>query len=356
MADAVASSMLAEAAARGEKWVHVAGREAQPAKEFTCAGCEKPIPGPLAYAPSLASATGTLATEADAKELYCDACRQTHLGPLCRGCGLPAPRKIALIAADAWWHRGCLRCTEPSCRMLLGDQYWVHERRPYCAEHHAALTAEPCATCGMPVGEGLRALGQAWHEGCLQCATSGAKLDEGTIYIHQGRTYSEAGLKEASSTCAACGEAALTDRIFAMGKLYHKECFRCAHCRSEVGTRRFVEVDGEPYLDGCYQKVFGAAAGPEMQAAARGDVKRYAVHVPVAMTALGAALDAFTERQAREIRGGVYLQNLAEILAKLLADASPGLPRRRRCCRPSNARCARRASSTSASSSSRRPR
>ena len=34
-------------------------------------------------------------------------------------------------------------------------------------------------------------------------------------------------------------------RLFAMGNAYHRACFRCACCQSEIGDRRFVPHDGE---------------------------------------------------------------------------------------------------------------
>ena len=60
-----------------------------------------------------------------------------------------------------------------------------------------------------------------------------------------------------------------------------------------LAARRFVEFEGEPYLDGCYQKLFGAAAGPEMQSLVAGSTAvRYAIHVPLLMNAMGTAHDS----------------------------------------------------------------
>ena len=39
-------------------------------------------------------------------------------------------------------------------------------------------------------------------------------------------------------------------RLFAMGNAYHRACFRCACCQSEIGDRRFVPHDGEPWIHG----------------------------------------------------------------------------------------------------------
>lgn len=66
--------------------------------------------------------------------------------------------------------------------------------------------------------------------------------------------------------CYACGQTALAKRVYANGEVYHHDCFRCVHCRAVIGDRRFVIFDGEPYLDGCYHKLFGASAGEALRA------------------------------------------------------------------------------------------
>jgi hypothetical protein len=121
-----------------------------------------------------------------------------------------------------------------------------------------------CEGCGEAVDGGLRALGRVWHDGCLRCEVSGAVLREGTFYVHEGRTIAKEARAETAPLCAACGEPALEGRLFAMGKVFHDRCFKCVHCHAPIGDRRFVEFEGEPYLDGCYQKLFGYAA-PETQ-------------------------------------------------------------------------------------------
>jgi hypothetical protein len=200
---AIITTTLAAAADRGERWATVDGSRCYPCCEIRCDGCGQALEESLVFAPQAispalapapadegssdadASAASAAAAEGSplASPLYCHKCFPSHLGPPCRGCGLPAPRKAALVAVDAWWHKGCMRCSEDSCRVPLGERYWQHERRPYCAEHFAARTAEPCGRCGEPVAAGLRALGRAWHEGCLRCDLTGVSLSDGTAYM-----------------------------------------------------------------------------------------------------------------------------------------------------------------------------
>ena len=88
-------------------------------------------------------------------------------GPCCAGCGHPAPHAEAVLALNTWWHRHCLRCAEPTCRVTLTDEYHVWQDEPYCRHHFLKQAAEVCAACGEPVDGGLRALGRIWHDICI---------------------------------------------------------------------------------------------------------------------------------------------------------------------------------------------
>jgi L-rhamnose mutarotase len=58
-------------------------------------------------------------------------------------------------------------------------------------------------------------------------------------------------------------------------------------------ARQFVVFDSEPYLEGCYQKLFGASAGEAMRVQLHGAHRRYAVHVPIQVSLGEAGLARF---------------------------------------------------------------
>lgn len=128
------------------------------------------------------------------------------------------------------------------------------------------------------------------------------------------------------------------------------QCFVCVHCKVQIGGRRFVALDGEPYLEGCYHKLFGGSAPADVQAAVGGVRRRYAIAVPLSLPSLGGeqALPAFrashhrllgsARRELRE-RGvldvhaffSVALSGMPMLLLGLSfrddADAQVGVPR-----------------------------
>lgn len=168
--------------------------------------------------------------------------------------------------------------------MLLGERYFAHEGEPYCRAHYLEFSGEPCGACGLVVDGGLRALGRMWHEGCLRCAESDEPLEPGSAFLHEGRPVNPITRANIAPRCYSCGEPALTKRVYAHGQVYHHDCFRCVHCRAVIGDRRFVIFDGEPYMDGCYQKLFGASAGEALRAQLHGTLSRYAIPIPLLLS------------------------------------------------------------------------
>ena len=203
------------AAASGHE-LYCAGPHGPTEREaLACLGCGRCVADdPLAFQPSPAPTVGP----GEALPLYCDNCRPTHLGPPCRACGLAAPRTSAVLAGDCWFHHSCLRCSEPGCALALGDFYYDHRGKPYCAEHHTKYTAERCAKCDGAVGRGVSALGRAWHNECFTCSISGAALGAGTFYLDQGKPIAPGVREHLAPRCAECGEPATADRVWAMSR------------------------------------------------------------------------------------------------------------------------------------------
>ena len=272
-----------------------------------CDGCARELDPPLAFAPLNISGDGNgeeqeaKAAEGEEPKMtaasrFCGDCRATLLGPPCASCSKPVSRADGLIAADLHWHRNCLRCAHGSCGTLLGERFFVHGGAPYCRVHYLETAGEICGACGVIVDGGLRAQGRAWHEECLKCAESGQPLSAGQAYLHEGRPVNPEARVSAAPRCHSCGEPAVVGRIFAHGCVYHSECFRCVHCKHVIGERKFVVFDGEPYLEGCYQKLFGSSAGEALRTQVHGTLKRHAIAVPLLLSLGGSALQALQEK------------------------------------------------------------
>ena len=304
-------------------------------RDHECASCGCALLGPNGQQ-LVSFASATPAEEAgDGQKLFCRACRDERLGPPCRGCGLPAPRSSSVLAGNSVWHADCFRCAEPGCGPL-GLEYHEHDGELLCTEHFVLRNAPPCARCEGPVaGGGVSALGRAWHRECFVCSDSGKPLGVGMLGppspsrpLAPPFSFAPATMPDRSSSgcspdagpfqvreglpvahgarqtplCAECGEPADSDRLYAMGRFHHVACFVCVHCKARIGGRRFVVHDGEPYLESCFQKVFGEPAphAPSSHEGA-GERRHYAGMVPLSLDKLGgsAGLAAFSAQHQR---------------------------------------------------------
>eukprot|EP00967_Tisochrysis_lutea_P081219 scaffold111955_cov36-Tisochrysis_lutea.AAC.4 len=90
----------------------------------------------------------------------------------------------------------------------------------------------------------------------------------------------------------------------AHSRFHHKECFVCVHCKEKIGSRRFVVLDGEPYLEGCYHIIFGGNAPSQVQESIGSVRRRYAIAVPLSLPSLGGekGLPAFMETHQRLVQ------------------------------------------------------
>ncbi|EPQ12736.1 Cysteine and glycine-rich protein 2 [Myotis brandtii] len=58
--------------------------------------------------------------------------------------------------------------------------------------------------------------------------------------------------------CSRCGDFVYAaEKIIGAGKLWHKNCFRCAKCGKSLESTTLTEKGGEIYCKGCYAKNFG---------------------------------------------------------------------------------------------------
>jgi len=63
--------------------------------------------------------------------------------------------------------------------------------------------------------------------------------------------------QNASETCAVCTKVVyLTEKIAADDKIYHKNCFRCAHCQAVLKLGNYAGLDGKFYCKPHFKQLF----------------------------------------------------------------------------------------------------
>eukprot|EP00727_Mastigamoeba_balamuthi_P014569 m51a1_g9737 putative transforming growth factor beta-1-induced transcript 1 protein (289) ;mRNA; r:1536500-1537871 len=200
----------------------------------------------------------------------CAECYETRL-PRCRGCGealLPSQPRIS--AAGALWHADHFRCR--ACGEDVSAAYWERAGDVYCkrclarellrereaaaaeAAARARVSAVVCDAChtGVLAGQAYRrAADKAWHEDCFVCNDCMAPLPD-KFHYHDGVLLCpEHYAQRTGRVCGGCGKAIGTGEYMrAVGKMWHKEHFKCACCGVALGDK-FFEKDGKPQCDYC---------------------------------------------------------------------------------------------------------
>lgn len=134
-----------------------------------CARCGDAVGGSRRYV----ERDGIVLCETDWKKMYL---------PACRRCKLPI-EKSAVSSSDGQlkgkWHRACFACTR--CEAPFdGDDFYVHDGRPWCQYHYAEENGTLCASssCRKPI-EGACILApsvrgdERFHPGHLRCEHRG---------------------------------------------------------------------------------------------------------------------------------------------------------------------------------------
>ena len=95
-------------------------------------------------------------------------------------------------------------------------------------------------------------LGNAFHRDHFFCAFCGVKLNSSDrFWFHSNRAYCTKDYTMLfAKTCERCKDPLLTDFIMALGKHWHKDCFRCNSCNALIDiSDGFSESDGNPYCE-----------------------------------------------------------------------------------------------------------
>ena len=128
-------------------------------------------------------------------------------GP-CRGCSQPIVTGQKSISSKdgrltGRYHKKCFACHTCQRPFATAD-FYVHDDRPFCAEHYHALNGSLCSSCGKGIeGQYLEATdtkdkaAEKFHPQCLQCSTCHMSLQD-DYFEWMGKVYCERDAKRAA--------------------------------------------------------------------------------------------------------------------------------------------------------------
>jgi LIM domain-containing protein len=95
-------------------------------------------------------------------------------------------------------------------------------------------------------------MGQLYHTSCFLCSVCRKTLRGKAFYEVQGRIfceddYARSGLQQLAVMCDACGLHIIDLAVQALGKTYHRTCFRCFSCNQCLDSQPYT-VDADRHI------------------------------------------------------------------------------------------------------------
>ncbi|XP_054165589.1 zinc finger protein 808-like isoform X3 [Oppia nitens] len=212
---------------------------------FTCDKCVRPLDPNNYY-------------EKNGKP-YCEDDYHKLFSPKCQGCLQPIKDENQIKAMGAPWHPQCFQCTQ-CAKPLSPNNYYEKNGSPYCEDDFHKLFSPKCAGCQLPIKDGnfINAMGKPWHPQCFQCTQCAKPLSPNNFFEKNGKPYCENDFhKLFSPKCSGC-HTPINDgnQTNAMGKPWHPQCFQCDKCAKPLSPNNFYEMNGKPYCEDDYHKLF----------------------------------------------------------------------------------------------------
>jgi hypothetical protein len=162
----------------------------------------------------------------------------------CHECRHPLGPQPFLVVEGLRFHRACLFCHEPGCRVPLADAgHFRHEGRNLCRTHYEGVALPRCVKCHEP----LRG----------EFVTFAQKSELPGLSPRHRNQLRRRGSTTARSTDGMC-----------------RKCFHCAECKVELMGKKFFEHEGRPYCEADYERLFA----PKCKACARALWGSFLVH------------------------------------------------------------------------------
>ncbi|MBO5345006.1 MAG: hypothetical protein J6A51_03835 [Clostridia bacterium] len=129
----------------------------------------------------------------------------------------------------------------------------------------AAVISDPnaCAECGRPLqAQRITAIGRNYHPNCFVCRNCKTPIGANPFHAIDNYPYcKQCYLQRFAKMCARCGKPITDQCLNALGKSYHQACFNCTRCHKPFATPSFFQKDGEPYCEVCYKEAVAVKCG-----------------------------------------------------------------------------------------------
>ncbi|KAF3688395.1 Four and a half LIM domains protein 2 [Channa argus] len=186
-----------------------------------------------------------------AQSSYFNALKQFRRDPVLSNTG----EEIRVTMAESY---DCTECNES----LYGQKYILKEDNPFCIKCYEELFSNSCEWCRKLIGctsKDLSYRDHHWHSECFLCIKCRRSLlDQPFTTKDEMPMCTDCYSNEYSAKCCVCLKTIMpgSKKMEHKGNSWHQSCFICNHCQQPIGTRSFVQRDGNKYCLPCYERQF----------------------------------------------------------------------------------------------------
>ena len=96
-----------------------------------------------------------------------------------------------------------------------------------------------------------------WHEKCFSCVVCKTPIGTKSFIPREQEIYCTGCYEEKFATrCIKCTKIITTGGVTYKNEPWHRECFTCTHCNTQLAGQRFTSKDEKPYCADCYGELF----------------------------------------------------------------------------------------------------
>ncbi|XP_013401172.1 four and a half LIM domains protein 3 isoform X2 [Lingula anatina] len=191
---------------------------------------------------------------------YCIKCYVDKFANTCEEC----KEKIGtdskdLSYKDKHWHEKCFFCCD--CKSSLVDKpFAARDERLHCADCYDNNFAARCDGCSDIFRAGMKKFeykGKQWHEHCFCCLCCKQPIGNKS-FIPRGDDVvcTQCYEDQFAMRCMKCQGAINKGGVTYKGDPWHRECFTCTNCDTQLAGQKFTSKDDKPYCADCFGELF----------------------------------------------------------------------------------------------------
>ncbi|XP_064026404.1 four and a half LIM domains protein 5 isoform X3 [Pogoniulus pusillus] len=157
------------------------------------------------------------------------------------------------------WHERCFKCAK-CCQSLVEKPFAAKDKVLLCTECYSDEYSSRCFHCQKTIMPGSRKMdfqGSSWHESCFICQHCRQPLGTKLLITKDKENYCLPCFeKQFAHHCYSCRKVITSGGVSYHDQPWHKECFVCAGCQTQLCGQRFISKDDSPYCVDCFSKLY----------------------------------------------------------------------------------------------------